>query len=110
MIKVILLYPLDLIPTYTISTGDTLTYTEGDNVNLTCSGDIAEINERYQWTLPDGSVTPDNPAQPGASTLTLVYNNINRTQSGIYTCTVSVAGVTETAETNVTLNIQCELL
>ena len=68
------------------------------------------INDRYQWTLPDGSVTPDNPAQSGASTLTLVYNNINRTQSGIYTCTVSVAGVTETAETNVTLDIQCELL
>ena len=86
-------------------TGDILDYIEGDNVTLTCTGDSQIDNDRYQWTLPDGTLDPGSPVQAdGGIDLTLA--NINRTQSGVYICTGRITS--NVVESNVTLNIQCE--
>ena len=85
-----------------------LDITEGNSTTLTCTRDSTNTNnDRYRWALPDGSVSPVTPA---SSPQSLILSAINRDESGVYVCTGTRPGTSETVNSNITINVQCKLI
>ncbi len=82
-----------------------LIITEGDSTTLTCIRDSTNSNsDQYRWTRPDGSFSPP---QTASSPIDLILSTINRNQSGLYVCTGTRPGTSETVNATITINVEC---
>ncbi len=85
-----------------------LIITEGDSTTLTCIRDSTNtFSDQYRWTLPNGSVSPP---QPASAPIDLILSTINRNQSGLYVCTGTRPGTLVTVNATITINVQCKLI
>ncbi len=83
-----------------------LIITEGDSTTLTCIRDSTNTNsDQYRWTLPNGRVSPP---QPASSPIDLTVSTINRDESGLYVCTGTRPGTLVTVNATITINVQCK--
>ena len=85
-----------------------LDITEGDSTTLTCIRNSTNtMNDQYRWTRPDGTFSPP---QPASSPQSLMVSAINRDESGLYVCTGTRPGTTDTVNATITINVQCKLI
>ena len=70
---------------------------ESTDVTVFCTSSASPTPHVFQWTY-EGRVVSSNAV--------LLLNNIQRTQTGVYTCTT--ANVVGTASADITLSVQCE--
>ena len=59
-----------------------------------------------RWTLPDGTFSPP---QFASSPQSLILSTINCDESGVYVCTGTRPGTSETVNATITVNVQCKL-
>ena len=84
-----------------------LNISEGVNATLTCTSDPSNTrNDVYQWILPNGDVSPP---QPASSPLDLKLTVVNRDQSGLYVCTGTRPGTAKTVNVSITIFVHCKL-
>ena len=77
---------------------------EGETVTLSCiNEDNPNLNEEFRWFDSEGvALDIFGVVRPHE----LILNNVTRSQSGVYTCVVSVEGVSLSVST--TLIVQCK--
>ena len=73
------------------------TVNESTDVTMFCKSSASPTPHVFQWTY-EGRVLSSNAV--------LQLNNVQRNQTGVYTCTTT--NVVGTASANITLTVQCE--
>ena len=83
--------------------------TEGSDITLTCTRECDNTNgDLYQWIYPDSRISP---APPGDSPVHITLNNIDRTESGVYSCVATRSTIPNKtiSYTELTVNVQCKV-
>ncbi|MED6286351.1 hypothetical protein CHARACLAT_005057 [Characodon lateralis] len=87
-----------------VITGET-TVTEGNTLNLTCTGDIFP-SSLITWTKNGMNKTLNNETQSNGRRLTLVIHNMTAEDSGLYLCTAKLQNNTLTEKVDVLVKYQ----